>query len=528
MHNPARASVFGLLTLALGCEDPGSRLAGNVHGIVGEGLVLRNNGADDLGVPVVRTAGTSPYQIAPFEFATPLSDGAPYEVTIESAPLGQTCAVYAAAAGTMPQTEVLVGCETTDDLVSRSTDEAVFGTFFESTTPVLGGDDVFGQGRFVAFVSSAAMDGATGANRQVFWRDRLENTTLLVSASGGAEGDADSGAPAISADGLTVAFESLATNLDDGDANGVSDVFVWNANDRVAARVSVASGGAEADGGSFEPTLSANGSVVAFSSGASNLTPGVDGTSTINVYRRNVANGDTTLVSADAAGAGVGGSEPSLAHDGGRLAFSSFSSALVVGDTNDLWDIFTYDHAAGALTRVSLTSTGGERDQGTESASRVVTPSISGNGRFVAFSTTATNVVADDTNGVQDVFVVDTDTGDVVRASVGNDGAEGDADSPFGQGEAIAISADGRWVAFTTAASNLGTTANNVVMRDLTSGETRVVSSQTSSAVGQPSMSSNGAYVAFGAGAPLDGRFDSTGLFVHFTGVDSSWWWTDD
>jgi Tol biopolymer transport system component len=316
----------------------------------------------------------------------------------------------------------------------------------------------YGEGRFSVFVSNAAgmVSGISNASRQVYWHDALTGETRLVSASAdGVAGNGDSGAPAISADGLTVAFESDASNLVTGDTNGVRDVFVramFVSTDPVR-RVSVGAAGVQANSESFDATLSGDGSVVAFSSGASNLTPGVSGTSTINVYRRDLGTSTNTLASAHVnTGAGVGGSKPALSEDGKRLAFYSFSSNIVAGDVNGLWDIFVFDAGTGQRTRVSLTNSGGERNQGTESASREVAPAISGNGRFVAFATTASNMVDGDTNSAQDVFVVDTQTGKVVRASVDGAGAQGttqgNADSPSTQGERPALSYDGAWVAF--------------------------------------------------------------------------------
>jgi hypothetical protein len=136
-------------------------------------------------------------------------------------------------------------------------------------------------------------------------------------------------------------------------------------------------------------------------------------------------------------------------------------------------------------------------------------------------------MVAGDTNAAQDVFVVDTQTGAVVRASVSTAGAQGNADSPVGQGERLSLSYDGSWVAYSTNATNLGTGAGNVLMHNSVSGETRVVSSQTGSSVGPAVMSRTGLYVVFGAGAALDPRFTSTGLFVRYTNVGKAWWWID-
>jgi WD40-like Beta Propeller Repeat len=483
------------------------------------------------------------YDEAAFAFTTKLQDGAAYLVSVKTAPVGQSCLVYKGASGQMPiaARALVVGCEIINDLISRSSDNSVRGTYFNSSAPAIGGSAVplgatsagYGEGRFTVFVSNAAgmVSGVSNAHRQVYWHDALTGKTRLVSATAaGAEGDGDSGAPALSADGLTVAFESYASNLVAGDSNGVRDVFVWSSENPNAGvkRASVGTGGVEANSESFEPTLSGDGRVLAFASGASNLTAGVSGTSTINVYRRDLTTGVNTLVSAHlSTGAGVGGSKPALSEDGTRLAFYSFSSNIAAGDTNGLWDIFVYDARTGARTRVSLASGGVERNQGSESASREVAPAISGNGRYVAFATTASNMVAGDSNGAQDVFVVDTQTGSVVRASVDSAGAQGNADSPSSQGERPALSYDGAWVAFSSNASNLGAPAGNVLMRNWQTGQTRVLSSQTGSSVGPVSLSRTATYAAFGAGAQLDTRFASTGLFARFTGVGRAWFWTD-
>jgi Tol biopolymer transport system component len=284
----------------------------------------------------------------------------------------------------------------------------------------------------------------------------------------------------------------------------------------------------QANSESSEPSLSGDGKVLAFTSGASNLTAGVSGINTLNVYRRDLAAASNTLVTASAMdGSGVGGGRPMLSEDGNRLAFYSFSAALVAGDVNGLWDVFVYDHTAGTRQRVSLTSTGGERNQGSESASRVVAPTISGNGRYVAYATTATNVVAGDTNGLQDVFVVDTTTGAVQRVSTDAAGLQGNGDSPVGQGERIALSYDGTWVAYTTAATNLGAPQGGVLLKNRVTGELSVLSANLAFgyAVTPPQLSRDAAYAAFGAATPLDTRYASSGMYVRFTGLGKAWWW---
>lgn len=524
-----------------------SGLNGTLYGPVAVQVTLQNNLADDL-VVALPAAGTDAYNAAPFTFATLQATGSAYAVTVKAKPAGQTCAVYQRATGTVPAagTGVKVGCEFTDEHLVRSADNSVRGSYFDSGAPVVGGSqepigtgsENYGEGRFVAFVSSTtgltSTSGSTGGFRQIYWRDRLTGTNTLVSASAaGVPGNNDSVAPAISADGLTVVFESYANNLVAGDANGVRDVFVWSAThpELGARRISVGPGGAEANSESFEPVVSGDGRVVAFSSGASNLAPGVSGTSTINVYRRDLIAGTNTLISADGSGLGVGGSKPALSEDGSRLAFYSFASTLVAGDTNGLWDIFVFDAGTGRNTRVSLTSTGGERDQGSESASRVVAPAISGNGRFVAFATTATNMVPGDTNGLQDVFVVDTQNGGVVRASTGVSGAQGNADSPMGQGERVSLSYDGSWVGFSTFASNLGAGASGVgtaLLRNVVTGQTIALTDRTTGSVGPVAISRTARYGVFGTSNPLDDRFASSGLFAHFTGLGFAWSWSID
>ncbi len=184
-----------------------------------------------------------------------------------------------------------------------------------------------------------------------------------------------------------------------------------------------------------------------------------------------------------------------------------------------MWDIFLYDSRAPKLKRLSLTSTGTERDQGAESISRVVAPAISGNGNFVAFATTANNMVPGDNNRLQDVFVVDCNSGEVRRASTGPGGVEGNGDSPAGQGEKIGISADGNMVAFSTNATNLG---GNIILKNIHTDEAIPISTDGSRGVGRPSLSFLAAYVVFGSGSRLDGRFPSSGIFARFTGLSVS------
>jgi Tol biopolymer transport system component len=492
-------------------------LDGKLFAPPGTTVVLQKDGSEELSL----TASAKADAGDAFKFPKAYANGTPYTLVIKSSSAGQTCTIEKGGRGTIGLSPgfIRIGCDHTYELVSRSTDNAKFGTFYDSSAPVFGGD-FLEEGRYVAFVSSAAgLGGSLGKKRQILWRDRNSGETRLVSIGmNGAEGNGDSFAPSISADGQSVAFESYATNLVPIDTNNVRDIFVWNARTNGVTAVSTGPGEIETNAESYEPVISGDGSLVAFSSGASNLAPGVSGINTINVYLKKVGSGQgPVLISMDPkTKKGVGGSNPSISDDGSKVAFYSFASTLVPNDRNDLWDIFLYDSQNPKLKRLSVTATGAEREQGTESASRVIAPSISGNGNFVAFATTAGNLVAEDTNKLQDVFVVNTASGEVKRVSLGRNGEQGNADSPVGQGEKIAISFDGSWVAYSTNATNFG---GGIILKNVGSGETRVVSTVQGIGVGRPAISRNGGYVVFGSGTRLDGRYSSSGIFASFTGL---------
>lgn len=511
-------SIFSAVSFA---QQPGrSFLDGVFNAPPGTTVVLQKDGKEELSL-TASTTGNAGFSSNPFKFPNAYIDGTPYTLAVKSASAGQTCNVEKGARGTIGVSPgfVRIGCDFTYELLSRSTDNGKFGTFYESSVPVVGGDFTE-EGRYVAFMSSAAgLGGSSGKKRQIFWRDRNSGETKLVSTGmNGAEGNGDSFAPSISADGQSVAFESYATNLVPIDTNGVRDIFVWNARKNTVTAVSTGAGESETNAESFEPVISGDGNLVAFSSGASNLAPGVDGINTVNVYLKRVGSGQApVLISADLkTKKGVGGSRPSISDDGSKVAFYSFASTLAPNDKNDLWDIFLYDSRNPKLKRLTLTASGSERDQGTESASRVVAPSISGNGSFVAFATTATNMVSGDTNKFQDVFIVNIESGEVKRVSTGADGVQGNGDSPISQGEKVAISYDGSLVAFSTSAANLG---GDIILKNVAGGETRIIASNQKQGVGRPAISRFGGYVVFGAGSRLDGRYQSSGIFAGFTGI---------
>jgi Tol biopolymer transport system component len=395
------------------------------------------------------------------------------------------------------------------------------------------------DGRFVAFASESRVlvpgAGDTNGKHDIFVRDRQTGVTQWVSvAPDGSQSDSSSGSPSISADGRWVAFSSLATSLVPGDTNVQDDIFVHDRQTGVTNRVSVASDGTEANRGSYYSSISGDGRLVAFISAASNLVPG-DTNSADDVFvicnsppqqeddGGNVAGCGARLVSvgSDGSRSNDESSGPSISDCGRFVAFVSEASNLVPDDTNESADVFVYDRLRGATERVSVTSDGTQGDSGSGG------PSISGDGRFVAFISEATNLASGDTNGVSDAFVRDRQTGVTERVSVASDGAQAND----GSGES-AISGDGRFVAFSSTASNLvpGDTNDHgdVFVHDRRTGMTERVSVASDGAQGnegpwwygsgEPAISGDGRFVAFSSTASdlVPGDTNENGdIFVH-------------
>jgi Tol biopolymer transport system component len=305
------------------------------------------------------------------------------------------------------------------------------------------------DGRYVAFRSYAynLVAGDTNNASDVFVHDRQTGTTTRVSVdSSGTEGNGDSGSPSISSDGRYVAFYSLANNLVAGDTNSYYDVFVHDMQTGTTTRVSVDSSGTEGKNGeSFHPSISSDGRYVAFVSRADNLVAG-DTNNTADIFVHDTQTGTTTRVSVDSSVAeGNGDSgDPSISSDGRYVAFTSRADNLVAGDTNYTWDVFVHDMQTGTTTRISVNSSG---TQGNDIS---INSSLSSDGRYVAFYSFADNLVAGDTNQYYDVFVHDTQTGTTTRVSVDSSGTEGNNNSWI-----PVISSDGSYVAFDSFANNL-------------------------------------------------------------------------
>jgi cold shock CspA family protein len=307
---------------------------------------------------------------------------------------------------------------------------------------------ISGNGRFVAFSSYASnlVAGDSNGSWDVFVHDRKTKETRRVSVgSDGAQADAYSDYPAISGNGRFVAFISLATNLVAGDSNGAWDVFVHDRETKETRRVSVGSDGAQADGYSNVPTISGNGRFVGFESDATNLVADdTNGVTDVFVHDRETNETKRVSVGSNGTQADGGSSLPAISGNGRFVAFLSGATNLVAGDTNEDFDVFVHDRETNETKRVSVGLNGAQAESGSSM------PAISGNGRFVAFESFAANLVAGDTNGSADVFVHDRETNQTKRVSVRSNGAQGDGDS-----YAPAISGNGRFVAFFSFATNL-------------------------------------------------------------------------
>ena len=325
------------------------------------------------------------------------------------------------------------------------------------------------DGRFTAFESDAKnlVPYDTNHVRDIFVRDRVTGETERVSVStGGAQANSNSRNTSISADGRYVAFSSRARNLVSGDTNGQWDVFVHDREMHTTVRVSVSSIGDEGDRESGEPAISADGRFVAYSSEARNLVQG-DNNKDRDIFVHELETGETTRISvaSDGSEGDRDSDHPAISSTGRHVAFASEARNLVAGDTNKKEDIFVHDRESGETTRVSISSAGTQGNSDSE------TPAISAEGHVVAFVSRSSSLVAGDTNKKADVFVHDRGTKITERVSVRSDGGQArqDSDTP-------SISAGGRFVAFASKDDSLvdgdKNKAKDVFVRDRSRGLT--------------------------------------------------------
>lgn len=382
-----------------------------------------------------------------------------------------------------------------------------------SFRPALSGD-----GRFVAFVSFApGIVPGVDNGPQVYVRDRATGHTTCVSVNSyGEPGNAPNswdGPPCISADGRYVVFQSYASNLAPA-GNEFGHIY---RHDRVTGqtiRVSVSSAGSPGNDYSWTCCVSADGRFVAFTSWATNFAPG-DSLGTRDVFLRDCDTGLTTLVDVSLSG-GPGNGQcygiPSISETGRFVAFSSYATNLVAGGGIADQHAYVRDVQAGMTVRVSVSSDGllANRD--------CSHPTISADGRIVTFASNSTNLAPGNTFNRTNVYIHDRLTGQTIRASAGMSGtpANGESVEPT-------VSGDGRFVAYWSQASDLVPSDLNLTpdafVYDRQTGQTERVSVDSSghevfndSTTYRPSISENGRIVAFVSGATTLVRGDENGF----------------
>nr|MDT0662857.1 hypothetical protein [Micromonospora sp. DSM 115978] len=313
--------------------------------------------------------------------------------------------------------------------------------------------------------------------------------------------------PTVSRTALLVAFTSKAINLVLGDTNDARDVFVSHRGTGAITRVSVSDSGKQANSDSDNPSIDSTGAYVAYDSDATNLVAG-DTNNQLDVFLRHTPSNTTTRVSRPGGGGQANGPSgaPAISGNGDYVAFVSQASNLVLGDTNNIGDIFVAHRVTGAISRVSVRTDGGQANGAS------VHPAISFDGRYVAFASDATNLVSSDTNAERDVFVHDRETGVVTRVSVHSNGRQADGRS---EDPSIALRGDGYVVAFTSTATNLvGNDTNGfsdvyvqtsqprrTLRASVGTGGVQGNGSSSQPALSGASISTGSQYVAFGSRA---------------------------
>ncbi len=361
--------------------------------------------------------------------------------------------------------------------------------------------DLSHTGRFVTFYSQAPglVPVDVTAEEDVFVVDRYKGTIERASVStAGVEGNSDSREPTISADGRLVAFLSFATNLDPLDQGIASDIYLRNRVTGTTSLVTVTSAGAHPDfGASLHPEISANGRFVVFDSAAKFVVE--DNGAVDDVYLRDLLLGTTIRVNLrpDGGPSNSAGIRPGISGDGRFICYESTDPMLVPGDTNSTADVFVRDMLGpGVLTvRASVAFDGSQGNDTSDDAT------ISDDGTAVAFVSRATNLVPGDTNGARDIFVRDFAAGTTTRVSVSTAGVAGNGNSLEPE-----ISADGRYVSFRSLATNLVTGDTNGqiddFLHDRVTGITTRISISTAGVQSDKSsslsaISGDGRYAAF-------------------------------
>ncbi|MCK6445504.1 MAG: hypothetical protein L6Q99_03855 [Planctomycetes bacterium] len=374
------------------------------------------------------------------------------------------------------------------------------------------------DGRFVAFESFAWNLAPKDRNNDydVFVHDRVTGETTCVSLDvEGEPGDGQSQGPTFSADARWVAFSSTATDLVAGDVNQKSDVFVHDRVTGTTKLVSFGVGGVTANGDSASPTLSGNGRYVVFASGATNLV-GVDPGPWFDVFAHDLQTGITVPVSVSFDGQATNGNSsfPVVSDDGRYVAFQSSARNLVPNDADGWDDVYVRDLVTGTTQLASVASNGQKGNYASTA------PSLSGDGTRIAFVSLANNLDPRDTNNGMDAYWRDLVAGTTEVVDLDSNGVLANAPAMT-----IALSSDGRYALFSSEATNLWPldtdTALDAFVRDLDGGTTQLVSvkadgSQANKWCGGASIAEFGRAVTFKSQGQLvpDKTNNLTDVFV--------------
>ncbi|RPJ86963.1 MAG: hypothetical protein EHM18_03515 [Acidobacteria bacterium] len=343
------------------------------------------------------------------------------------------------------------------------------------------------DGRFVVFASSATdlTDKPPAVKPQVYLRDRGTGHTRRISmGTDGKEANGASDFPVLSGDGKWVVFYSWASNLVTGDSNSTSDVFLFSMSTGAITRVSVASGGAQGNKASAGPSLSHDGHFVAFTSQATNLVPG-DANGTNDVFVHDNGTGSTRLVSVDSTGKQTTTAVDqwtSISGDGRFVAFVSRASDLVAGDTNNLQDVYLHDNTTGETSRISAPG-------GAQANHDCVDPHVSADGRYIAFSSRSDGLIADDRNqGGWDIFLYDRIAGTLRLVSQPANGTSSSGAQPC-------LSEDGRLVGYVAGPALVTDTVTGETLIGAMTSEGKSLSATTSSTYKNFYLSANGRFL---------------------------------
>ena len=369
--------------------------------------------------------------------------------------------------------------------------------------------DLSTDGSRIAFNSNGSnMDPADPDEQpDVYVKDIASGVLTLASVTAaGVKGDRSAQWPSLSSDGMIVAFETHALNLDPRDAGASvsSDIYVKDLSSGSLSLATTSDAGDKGDGESFAPDLSQTGQRVSFISIATGLDP-LDPDTLWDVYVKDLVTDDITLASISGPVRKASGlsDHAAISPDGAAIAFDSTAANLDPRDTDALVDVYVKELSSGRTLLVSM-SWDGHKANGHSTL-----PTLSSGGQVVAFASNATNLDPADTDALGDIFVREPVAHNTLQLmSTSSTGQKGD-----GASNRPSLSADGLSVAFYSTATNLhpddGDASFDVFVKDRRNGELRLASASTAGVKGigdslDPSLSGDGTKVAFESEAQMD------------------------